>query len=129
MATSHWAVGFTLEGKKKLLFFSRFRLSLFDIVEVFLLPWSLSTNSLILCKSPTEMKIDRFLRRRMVYLFVVGAVEWSISSSSVPWRSPTEMMFGDDLDSSKFSSSSVHAITVKVRLTFFCCSRDLNSLD
>ena len=98
MATSHWAVGFTLEGKKKLIFFSRFRLSLFDIVELFLLP-SLSTNSLILCKSPTEMKIDRFLRRRLVYLFVVGAVEWSISSSSVLWRSPTEMMFGDDLDS------------------------------
>nr|VDD43167.1 unnamed protein product [Brassica oleracea] len=45
------------------------------------------------------MKIDRFLRRRLVYLFVVGAVEWSISSSSVLWRSPTEMMFGDDLDS------------------------------
>ncbi|KAF3546844.1 hypothetical protein DY000_02005025 [Brassica cretica] len=75
------------------------------------------------------MKIDRFLRRRLVYLFIVGAVEWSISSSSVLWRSPTEMIFGDDLNSSKFSSSSVHAITVKVRLTFFCCSRDLNSLD
>ncbi|CAF1862304.1 unnamed protein product, partial [Brassica napus] len=68
------------------------------------------------------MKIDRFLRRRLIYLLVVGAVEWSISSSSVPWRSPTEMMFGDDLDSSKFSSSSVHAISVKVRLTLFCCS-------
>ncbi|KAF2582182.1 hypothetical protein F2Q68_00003444 [Brassica cretica] len=59
------------------------------------------------------MKIDRFLRRRLVYLFIVGAVEWSISSSSVLWRSPTEMIFGDDLNSSKFSSSSVHAITVK----------------
>ncbi|KAL0814020.1 hypothetical protein Bca101_070463 [Brassica carinata] len=45
------------------------------------------------------MKIDRFLRRRLVYLFVVGAVEWSISSSSIIWRSPTEMMFRDDLDS------------------------------
>ncbi|KAF3515524.1 hypothetical protein DY000_02062936 [Brassica cretica] len=42
-----------------------------------------------MCKSPTEMKIDRFLRRRLVYLFIVGAVEWSISSSAVLWRSPT----------------------------------------
>ncbi|KAF2611286.1 hypothetical protein F2Q70_00008314 [Brassica cretica] len=37
----------------------------------------------------------------------------SFSSLSVLWRSPTEMMFGDDFISSKFSSSSVHAITVK----------------
>ncbi|KAF3577645.1 hypothetical protein DY000_02032472 [Brassica cretica] len=72
------------------------------------------------------MKIDRFLRRRMVYLLVVGAVEWSISSSSVPWRSPTEMMFGDDLDSSKFSSNSylINLVGFGSSLTFAYIERE-----
>ena len=48
-------------------------------------------NSLILCKSPTDMKIDRsdglYVGRRwcgMVYLFVVGSVE--ISKGDDVWR-------------------------------------------
>ncbi|KAJ0252542.1 hypothetical protein HA466_0117270 [Hirschfeldia incana] len=53
------------------------------------------------------MKIDRFLHRRLVYLFAVccGMVYLFVVGS-------VEISNGDDLDSSKFSSSSVHAITV-----------------